>query len=299
MEQIIQLKSISDIKQLAPGWLPNHPLVSVIDFCKVDEYLPSNVKVVCDFYTVMFKNYCANAVRYGKNNIDFQEGSLICMAPGQAIVLDNEIEQRPDKMGWGLFFHSDLIHGTALGLKMKTFSFFAYETNEALHLSEKEKLILLDCIKGIELELNENIDKYSQSLIVTKIELLLNYCLRFYGRQFITRKTTNTNTVEQVEQAIDAYYTNPDHELLTVKELASMVNLSPNYLGDLLKKETGISAQEHIHNYLIETSKNLLLSSHKTVAEISFDLGFEYPQYFSRLFKKRTGQTPNEYRATV
>jgi AraC-like DNA-binding protein len=246
----------------------------------------------------MFKNYCKSALTYGRKKIDFNEGSLICMAPNQVITIDTEIEPRENPMGWGLFFHPDLIRNTSLNAKMKDYSFFSYEMAEALHLSEKEKQLLFECILKIQSELKENIDDYSQTIIVSTIELLLNYCSRFYGRQFITRKATNRDILEKVETLLKHYFSNKSDSngLPTVKYLADAVNLSPGYLGDLLKKETGLNAQEHIHQYVIEEAKNILLNSNQSVSEIAFHLGFEYPQYFSRLFKQKTGKTPLEFR---
>jgi len=246
----------------------------------------------------MFKNYCKSALTYGRKTIDFNEGSLICMAPNQVITIDTEIEPRENPMGWGLFFHPDLIRNTSLNSKMKDYSFFSYEMAEALHLSEKEKQLLFECILKIQTELKENIDDYSQTIIVSTIELLLNYCNRFYGRQFITRKATNRDILEKVETLLKEYFTDKSDSngLPTVKYLADAVNLSPGYLGDLLKKETGLNAQEHIHQYIIEEAKNILLNSSQSISEIAFQLGFEYPQYFSRLFKQKTGTTPLEYR---
>lgn len=298
MKPIVQLKSISEINRFVKG-VTKHPLVAVIDFSKVDEYIEEDIRVSCDFYSIMFKNYCANKMRYGRESYDFQEGSLICIAPKQVLTMDSEIEKKEDMVGWGLFFHPDLVRGTSLGMKMKEYTFFSYEMSEALHLSEKEKQTLLDCIHKIQSELEENIDNHSQNLIVSNIELLLNYCLRYYGRQFITRKNTNRNIVSQIDDALREYFSSPillDKGLPNVSYLAEKVNLSPNYLSDLLKKETGRNAQDHIHYYLIEEAKGLLLSTDKSIAEIAYSLGFEYPQYFSKLFKQKTGNSPQEFR---
>lgn len=202
-------------------------------------------------------------------------------------------------MGWGLFFHPDLIRGTSLGNKMKEYTFFSYEVNEALHLSDKEKQTLLDCVNKLENELTENIDKHSQTLITSNIELLLNYCSRYYDRQFITRKKANTDLLVRFENSLSSYFNS--HELQkkglpSVKYFAEQLFLSPNYLSDLLKKETGKNAQDHIHYYLIEEAKNNLLNTNDSVNEIAYKLGFEYPQYFSKLFKSKTGMTAVEYR---
>lgn len=298
MKTIIQLKSISEINQFVKT-KTNHPLVTVVDFSKTDEQMEEGMRISADFYSIMFKNYCANKMRYGRQSIDFQEGNLICIAPKQVITLDNEIEKKDNMMGWGLFFHPDLLRGTALGNKMSEYTFFNYEISEALHLSDKEKQILFDCVQKIETELQENIDSHSQNLIVTNIELLLNYCSRYYGRQFITRKNSNSNTVVQIEKALNNYFKSEqlkEKGLPTVKYLAEHVHLSPSYLSDLLKKETGMNAQDHIHYHLIEEAKNILLHSNQSVSEIAYQLGFEYPQYFSRLFKQKTGQTPLAFR---
>lgn len=299
MKPIIQLKSVSDINHFVKS-KTNHPLVSVVDFSKVDEQLEEGTRISADFYSIMFKNYCANKLRYGRQSFDFQEGSLICIAPKQVLLMDTEIETRQDKMGWGLFFHPDLLRGSALGNKMQEYSFFSYETSEALHLSDKEKETLYDCVQKIETELQENMDVHSRNLIISNIELLLNYCSRYYGRQFITRKNSNTTTVAQVEQILKHYFASgkvQEQGLPTVKYLAEQVHLSPGYLSDLLKKETGRNAQDHVHYYLIEAAKTILLNSEQSVSEVAYSLGFEYPQYFSKLFKQKTGQTPGEFRS--
>jgi AraC-like DNA-binding protein len=298
MKPIIQLHNISDINNFVKS-KTNHPLVAVVDFSKVDEYIEDGTRLSADFYTIMFKNYCANKLRYGRQSIDFQEGSLICIAPKQVLIMDNAIEKKDDMMGWGLFFHPDLLRGTSLGNKMDDYTFFSYETSEALHLSDKEKQILYDCVQNIENELQENIDGHSQNLIVTNIELLLNYCLRYYGRQFITRKSGNYSTVNQIDQLLKAYFKSDklaELGLPTVKYLAENVHLSASYLSDLLKKETGMSAQDHIHYHIIEEAKNILMNTDNSVSEVAYSLGFEYPQYFSKLFKQKTGHTPVEFR---
>jgi AraC-like DNA-binding protein len=299
MSEIIHLQSIADLHKLFNLGNSQHPLVTVLDFSKVNEHLIKNTKITTDFYSIMFKNYCKNNFKYGRKSIDFQDGNLICIAPNQIIEIDNEIENREDKMGWGLFFHPDLIRSTSLNDHLKNYRFFDYDISEALHLSDKEKNVLFECIQKIQIELQENIDVYSQYIIVSTIELLLNYCSRFYGRQMITRSQTNKTIIAQIEIILAAYFSNTkikDIGLPSVKFLADSVHLSPSYLSDLLRKETGKNAQEHIHSYLIDEAKNLLLNSEKNVSEIAYDLGFEYPQYFNKLFKKKTGKTPLEYR---
>ncbi|WP_232541078.1 helix-turn-helix domain-containing protein [Spirosoma endbachense] len=213
--------------------------------------------------------------------------------------MDNDIEESASMMGWGVFFQPDLIRATSLNDKMKEYSFFSYEMSEALHLSDKEKQSLYDCVRKLDVELLENIDVYSQAIIVSTLELLLNYCSRFYGRQFITRKNSNHAVVVQIENVLAHYFeknTIQEKGLPTVKQLAEQVHLSPSYLSDLLKKETGKNAQDHIHFYLIEEAKNRLLDTNKSVGEIAYTLGFDYPQYFNKLFKQKTGKTPIEFR---
>jgi AraC-like DNA-binding protein len=297
MKDLIHLKSISDLHKLFNIGNSHHPLVTVLDFNSVTEQVEQNSKITTDFYSIMFKNYCKNNIKYGRKNIDFQDGNLICIAPNQIIEIDNEVLEREGKMGWGLFFHPDLIRPTSLNDKIKDYNFFHYEVSEALHLSDKEKNILLESVKKIQSELQENIDVHSQNIIVSTIELLLNYCLRFYGRQMITRSQTNKTIIAQIEILLVAYFSEvKDKGLPSVKFLADNVHLSSSYLSDLLKRETGKNAQEHIHFYLIEEAKNLLLNSEKNINEIAYGLGFEYPQYFNKLFKKKTGKTPMEYR---
>jgi AraC-like DNA-binding protein len=298
MSKFIHLHTISDLFRLLKleGNI-QHPLIAVVDFSKVDEHMEEETKVSGDFYSIMFKNYAKNNVKYGRKLIDFQNGNLICMAPNQIIELDSEIEEKEDMLGWGLFFHPDLIRPTSLNDKMKDYNFFSYEVSESLHLSEKEKQILYDCVLKIQAELQESIDVHSQTIIVSNIELLLNYCTRFYGRQFITRKTSNSTVVAQVEKILNKYFRNDNQGLPTVKYLAEQVRLSPSYLSDLLKKETGKNTQDHIHFYLIEEAKSILLSTDKSVGEIAYALGFEYPQYFNKLFKQKTGKTPIEFRS--
>jgi len=299
VKPIVHLSDISEINRFVKS-STRHPLVSIVDFSKADEYIEEGTRISADFYSIMFKNYCTNQLKYGRQSLDFQDGNLICIAPRQILTMDTEIEMKEDRTGWGLFFHPDLLRGTSLANKMSEYSFFSYDVTEALHLSDKEKSILLDCINKIEYELDQNIDTHSQKLIISNIELLLNYCSRFYGRQFITRKNSNSNIIAQVENVLKEYFNSArvrEQSLPTVKYLSERVNLSAGYLSDLLKKETGMTAQDHIHYYLIEEAKNILLNSDQSVSEIAYSLGFEYPQYFSKLFKQKTGKTPGEYRA--
>jgi AraC-like DNA-binding protein len=301
MNDILHLKTISDLYRFLNLGFAEHPLIAIVDFSHVMEHTSDEIKIKTDFYSIMFKNHCRNHIRYGRKTLDFQDGSLVCISPNHIITLDNDIEVKDDMMGWGLFFHPDLIRGTSLGIKMKDYSFFSYQISEALHLSDKEKQLLYDCIQKIQAELSQNIDGYSQLLMVSNIELLLNYCTRYYGRQFITRKSANLDLVNKVESELRNYIENEDKRIAgmpSVKDLAEKVNLSPSYLSDLLRRETGLNAQDHIHYFLIEQAKSFLVQTNQSVSEIAYSLGFEYPQYFSRLFKQKTGKTPLEFRSS-
>ncbi len=300
MKDIYHIETISELNKLLNQEKPKHPLVSIIDFSKVKSFGETDIKVTTGFYCIMLKNQQCNKVKYGREYFDFQEGTLTFFPPNRAATIENDNNQQPtDSAGLGLFFHPDLIRRTSLANKMKDYTFFSYGLKEALHLSDKEKQTLNDCIAKIDNEISQNIDNHSQTLIVSNIELLLNYCSRYYDRQFITRKNSNKDILVRFENVLKEYFSSDnlkDKGLPSVKYLAEKLFLSQNYLSDLLKKETGKNAQDHIHYYLIEEAKNLLLSSNMSVGELAFSLGFEYPQYFSKLFKIKTGMTPVEYR---
>jgi len=297
---VYQVKTIGELHALAGFDKPRHPLVSVIDYSKVNvQNPPDSGSFVCGFYTVNFKKNCH--FHYGRQYFDHQEGTLLCTAPEQIITFDRERDSGSAE-GWGLFFHPELIRNTALGRKINEYSFFSYAENEALHLSDDEKQTLFSIVKQMEKEYFTNIDHYSHDLIISNIELLLNYCRRFYGRQFITRNNQNKDTIVRFEELITDYFNTQkisDNGIPTVKYCAENLNLSPNYFSDLLKSETGKNAQEHIHYHLLEKAKTLLLSTDKTVNEIAFELGFEYAQNFSKLFKRKTGIAPTEFRNEI
>ncbi len=297
---VFQVKTIGELHTIAGFDKPKHPLVSVIDYSKVNvQNPPDSGSFVCGFYSVNFKKNCH--FHYGRQYFDHQEGTLLCTAPEQIITFNRERDSG-NAEGWGLFFHPELIRNTALGKKINEYTFFSYAENEALHLSEDEKQTLLSLVKQMEKEYFTNIDHYSHDLIISNIELLLNYCKRFYGRQFITRTNQNKDAISRFEEFITDYFNSKKQQengIPTVKYCAEMMNLSPNYFSDLLKSETGKTAQEHIHYHLLEKARTLLLSSDKTVNEIAFELGFEYPQNFSKLFKRKTGITPTEFRNEI
>lgn len=273
-----------------------HPLVSVIDFSKAD---PRRLnRTYFGFYLVLLKDVLCGDLRYGKNTYDYQEGTLIFLGPGQILDMEPSVELYQPK-GYGVIFHPDLIVGTSLGRNINDYSFFSYNVNEALHISERERHVVLDCFSKINFELEHGVDKHSKKLIASNIELLLNYCDRFYDRQFITRENVSKGIVEKFENLLSRYFKTEKPQKLglpSVAYFADQLSLSPNYLGDSLKKETGKSAQEHIQLKLISIAKERIFDTEKSISEIAYELGFKYPQHFNRMFKKATGQTPNEYR---
>ncbi len=296
MEEIIKLNSVDRYCELH-GFETQHPLVGVFDLSEATKF-PQEYTVNHGLYEIYLKeNLGCNIVRYGRQKYDYQEGTVTSFAPGQVTHVVMNPGVRPQAKG--LLFHPDLIKGTPLAREMRNYSFFSYSSNEALHLSDEEKQIFIDCLDKIKIELNRPIDKFSKRLISMNIELLLNYCLRFYSRQFVTREVQNKDVITRFENLLDEYFTgNKPHleGLPTVKYFADKICLSPNYFGDLIKKETGVSAQEYIQNKIIDLAKSLLLGSEKTITEISYDLGFQYSQHFNRVFKKNTGLTPTAYR---
>lgn len=274
-----------------------HPLISVIDFSLVDSRI-QRARMRYGFYSVFLKEVKCGDLHYGKNYYDYQEGTMVFTGPGQVVGVESNGEYVQPK-GWALLFHPDLIRGTSLGRNIKKYTFFSYEVYEALHLSEQERHIVTDCLRNIQLELQRGVDKHSKTLIVSNIELLLNYCVRFYDRQFITRENVNKDTLSKFEKIMNDYFQSDkpqDIGLPSVQYCADQLHLSANYLGDLIKKETGKSAQEHIQLYLIDMAKEKVLDTSRSISEIAYELGFKYPQHFTRLFKKCVGTSPNEYR---
>jgi len=294
---VYRVRTISELHEIAGFEKPKHPLVTIIDYSKVKvNDTPESGSFICSFYSVNFKKHCSFI--YGRQAFDHQEGTLHCTAPEQVITFDRKKEANSSE-GWGLYFHPELIRNTALGKKINEYSFFSYSENEALHLSEQEKQTLLSILKQMENEYNTNIDHYSHDLIISNIELLLNYCRRFYGRQFITRTNQNKDVIVRFESFMTDYFNSPklkNKGIPSVKYCAEAMNLSPNYFSDLLKSETGKNTQEHIHYHLLEKAKTILVSSDKSINEIAYELGFEYPQSFSKFFKKKVGVTPTIFR---
>jgi AraC-like DNA-binding protein len=273
-----------------------HPLVSVVDLSKAAPRQAHSIYF--GFYTVFLKEVMCGDLRYGKNTYDYQEGTLVCIAPGQVVNGDNSgVVYQPK--GQALIFHPDLIHGTSLGRHVQEYTFFGYQSNEALHLSEREKNLVLECFSKIQHELEHAIDKHSRMLIVSNIELLLNYCVRFYDRQFITREHVNQGILERFEQLLNDYFLSDKPQnigLPSVAHCADALHLSANYFGDLIKKDTGKTAQEYIQMKIIDLAKARVFDTDKSLSQIAYELGFKYPHHFTRFFKQRVGQTPNEYR---
>src|SRR6185437_8642242 len=296
MENIIRFETINDYN-IFNNNETLHPLVSVVDFSKA--YPREGSRMYFGFYTIFLKDVKCGDLVYGRHTYDYQEGTLVFLAPGQVAGVNSNGETYQPK-GYGLVFHPDLIHGSALGRHIQDYSFFGYQSNEALHLSERERKIVLDCFEKIEYELEHLIDKHSKKLIVSNIELFLNYCTRFYDRQFITRDNAHRGILERFENLLNDYFQADKPQTLglpSVAHFAQELNLSASYFGDLIKKETGKTAQEYIQWKTIDIAKERIFDADKSVSEIAYELGFKYPQHFIRLFKQRVGQTPNEYRS--
>ena len=298
MNDIIKLDTVDKYNQLF-GLETLHPSVSVIDLSEATRF-PNHFTINYGMYALFLKDARCGDIRYGRQTYDYQEGTVVSFAPGQ--VVETEMEEGTRPMAKGILFHPDLIKGTSLGEEIKSYTFFSYKSNEALHLSEEEKGIFLDCLAKIKRELTHSIDKLTKRLIARNIQLLLDYCMRFYERQFATRATVNKDVLSRFETLLDAYFQSgkpQDEGLPTVKYFAERVFLSPNYFGDLIKKETGKTPQEYIQDKLIDTAKERIAGSDMTISQIADELGFQYSQHFNRVFKKRVGITPNEYRKQI
>lgn len=299
MDKILNLDSV-DLYNKLYGLETLNPLVSVIDLNKATSSVDL-IRFNYGIYALYLKLEKACDIKYGRQTYDYQEGTIVCFAPGQTA----ETNPTTDKVqvnAHGILFHPDLLRGTSLGKNIKKYTFFSYEVNEALHLSEEERSIVMDCLKIIRMELEHGVDKHSKTLLVNHIELLLNYCMRFYERQFITRGKTNRDVLTCFENLLDEYFESTLAEqdgLPTVKYFADKLCLSSNYFGDMFKKETGKSPQEYIQEKVIELAKERISGTADTVSQIAYSLGFQYPQHFCRLFKKRVGYTPSEYRAQI
>lgn len=272
-----------------------HPLVGIIDLSKAEPRQFTRFRY--NFYVIFFKEIKCGDLRYGCNYYDYEEGTLVFLAPGQ-VIGENKPEYYQPK-GFAMVFHPDFILGTSLGQRMQEYTFFNYEVNEALHLSIPERDMIKDIYAKVNHELEQLIDKHTKNLVISNIELFLNYCVRFYDRQFITRTNANQDIIARFEKLLNDYFHSDKAEKLglpSVTYCAEQLFISPNYLGDMIKKETGKSPQEHIQLKLISIAKERIFDPSKSISEIAYELGFKYPQHFSKMFKKVTGTTPNDYR---
>lgn len=295
---IIQADSIEQYNRYF-GFETRHPLVSVVKFDSSVRNLQHSMTL--GFYALFIKKTTGCIINYGKTRYDFDDETVVSFAPNQTISV-YPVDNGPIPEAVGLLFHPDLLHRTPLEQKIKQYSFFSYASNEALHLSTEERIIMQDYMDKITRELEHPIDKFSKSLIISNIEVLLNYCMRFYERQFTTREELNNDVLVKFEQFIDDYIDNgiaKQKGIPTVKYFADKICLSPNYFGDLIKSETGKTAQEFIHLKMINSAKSALTDPNLNTKQISEMLGFQYPQHFTRFFKRNTGFTPKEYKLSL
>ncbi|MDO4165324.1 MAG: helix-turn-helix transcriptional regulator [Bacteroides sp.] len=296
MNEIIQLDSIKAYNDLY-GLETKHPLITVVDLRKATQ-MANHVKMNYGVYALFIKHGVGCTLRYGRQKYDYQEGTVVSFAPGQLVQVEMEDEELSKEVS-GLIFHPDLIYSTPLGRKMSMYTFFSYAQSEALHLSEQEQTMLTDCLHGIQAEIEHPVDHHTRALLCVQVELFLNYCLRFYDRQFCTRNKVNSDILQKFEQELNAYFDSgyaQEGGLPSVRYFADKAFLSSGYFGDLIKKETGKTAQEYIQMKLIDRSKQYLLSTNQSISQIAYDLGFQYSQHFIRMFKKQTGYTPKEFR---
>ncbi len=298
MAKPIRIESVAQFNK-GRGQKTLHPLVGVLD-----QSVSTPVKetrYISELYIIFLKDEKCGGLKYGRNNYDYEEGTLLFIAPGQVFGFE-DTGKMVYPTGWALVFHPDLIRGTHLGKRINEYNFFSYDTSEALHVSDAERAIVLECFNKIQYELAQAIDKHSRTLIVSNIELFLNYCVRFYDRQFITREHVHKDILARFEGLLNDYFGSVKPQTLglpSVAHCAAQLNLSPKYFGDLVKKETGKSAQEYIQLKLIDTSKEKILDASKLVSEVAYELGFKYPSHFTRFFKQHVGHSPNEYRNSL
>jgi AraC-like DNA-binding protein len=295
-----RVKTISEFHQFRELPKPEHPLISAIDLSLIghsERKAPASL--VFDFYSIAMKRNFNAKMRYGQQAYDFDEGIMFFMAPGQVFSIDMDMSAEMKQTGWMLLVHPDFLWNTPLAKKIRQYEFFDYAVNEALFLSDKEETTMGGIFQNIQQEYRSNIDKFSQDIIITQLELLLNYSERFYHRQFITRKITNHQLLERLEESLNAYFDGDDiatKGLPSVAHVAEKLNVSAGYLSGLLKVLTGLNTQQHIHQKLIEKAKEKLSTTGLTVSEIAYELGFEHPQSFSKLFKTKTNLSPLEFR---
>ncbi len=294
-----RFKTISEFHRFRNLPKPEHPLISVINLESVKRLPANEPSLAFDFYFISMKRNFNAKVKYGQQECDFDEGIMFFMAPGQVLRIEVEKDALLQHSGWMLLVHPDFLWNTALAKTIKQYEYFDYSVNEALFLSDKEETTIAGIMQNIEQEYRSNIDAFSQDVMVAQIELLLNYSNRFYNRQFITRKKASSDLLVKLENLLNEYFDRQNDSqsgLPTVKYIADKLNVSPNYLSDMLRTLTGQSAQQHIHNKLIERAKEALTTTSLSVGEIAYRLGFEHPQSFNKLFKNKTNISPLEFR---
>ena len=294
-KEMIVIDSVDRYNEIF-GLETRHPLVSIIDLAKSTTW-PTRAWFRYEVYALYLKNVKCGDIKYGRQYYDYQDGTIVCFAPGQ--ITDLEMLPNIQPNAHGILFHPDLIRGTALGQEIKKYSFFSYEINEALHISEEERQTVMDCLQKITIELEHAIDKHSRRLICANIGLLLDYCMRFYERQFDTRNGVNKDIIVRFEHLLNEYFEGdaPQKQgLPSVKYFADKVFLSANYFSDMVRKQTGKTVSEYIQDKMIGLVKEQLLSTDKTTSQIAYEIGFQYPQHLSRMFKRIVGMTPNKFR---
>lgn len=295
-----RVKTISEFHRLRGLPKPEHPLISLIDYGSIKHSSENNpTSWIFDFYSISLKRDFGAKIKYGQQEYDFDEGVMFFISPGQVFRIEVEEDASLKKSGWILLIHPDFLWNTPLAKTIKDYEYFDYSVNEALFLSEKEEAMMTGILQNIQQEYHSNIDKFSQNIIIAQIELLLTYAERFYQRQFITRKITNHTILNRLEDILTDYFNSDDlveKGLPTVQSIAEALSVSPNYLSGLLKVLTGQSTQQHIHDKLIEKAKEKLSTTDLSVTEIAYELGFEHPQSFSKLFKTKTNLSPSEFR---
>ena len=299
MDSMLKIDTIHQLHELAGYSPPEHPLISLIEIDKIKApQTYEQVKLRLGFFCISMKGEIEDNITYGRQSYDFQEGSMVYMAPNQVLTLDL-VSSYADSEGWILSIHPDLLRGTALADKMEKCNFFSYNTNESLHISDTEKQQMNTIIEAVRSEFSQNQDQFSRTLMLSNIDLLLNYSERFYKRQFHTRESFSTDVIRDFESLMKNRFALDTLELQgipAVGDLSKEMGYSTYYLSDLLKKETGKSTQDYIHEYLLERAKDLLLSTDEPASKIGYRLGFEYPTHFSKFFKSKVGLTPGNYR---
>ena len=296
VDNIIQIDSVDTYNKMY-GWETLHPLVTVVNHKLPLERL-NHSRLNYSLYALFLKQGEGCSIRYGREKYDYQAGTMVCFKPGQVVAVEWD-DSRPMPASRGLLFHPDLIYGTPLSKRIHDYTFFDYDQREALHLSEREQSIVSDLLDSIEEELRHPVDKHTQTLVTDAIGLVLDYCMRYYDRQFITRHKQNSDIIGRFQHELEDYLRSGEAELKglpTVAYFAEKAFLSPGYFGDLIKKETGLTAQRYIQNKIIDLSKQYVMDPNLTINQVAYKLGFQYPQHFTRLFKQQVGVTPSEYR---